>query len=78
MCNPQGLEATLFAFWANLYGCRLATYRVWRLHYLYVGRTCRAEGWQPTGFGGYIICMLGELLGQPTGFGGSFAGWANL
>ena len=78
VCNPQGLEATLFAFWANLYGCRLATYRVWRLHYLYVGRTCRAVGWQPTGFGGYIICMLGELLGQPTGFGGSFAGWANL
>ena len=51
------------ACWANLQGCRLATCRVWRLHYLHVGRTCRAVGWQPTGFGGYIICMLGELVG---------------
>ena len=61
--NLQGMEATLFACWANFWGCRLATYRVWRLHYLHVGRTSRAVGWQPTGFGGYIICMLGELVG---------------
>ena len=51
---------------------------------MYVGRTCRAVGCQPTGFGGYIFCMLDELVGlqvgnlqgleavgrQPTGFGG--------
>ena len=43
--------------------CMLATYRVWRLHYLHVGRTSRAVGWQPTGFGGCILCMLGELVG---------------
>ena len=61
--NLHGLEAALFACWANLYGRRLATYRVWRLHYLHVGRTYRAAGWQPTGFGGCIICMLGELVG---------------
>ena len=32
---------------------------------MHVGRACRAVGWQPTGRGGYIICMW-----QPTGFGG--------
>ena len=51
---------------------------------MHVGRTCRAVGWQPTGFGGYIISMFGKLVGlwvgnlqgleavgrQPTGFGG--------
>ena len=45
---------------------RLSTYRVWRLNYLHVGRTCRAVrsiDCQPTGFGGYSICMLGELVG---------------
>ena len=34
---------------------------------MHVGRTSRAVGWQPTGFGGYIICMLGELLGLQVG-----------
>ena len=28
---------------------------------------CRAVGWQPTGFGGYIVDMLGPLLGQQVG-----------
>ena len=27
-------------------------------------KSCWAVGWQPTGFGGYIIYMLGPLLGQ--------------
>ena len=81
--GPQGLEAALFACWANLKGCRLATYRecmlgelvglqvgnlrghrVWRLHYLHVGRTCRAAGWQPTGPQGLEAAL--------------FACWANL
>ena len=61
-CILQGLEAAFFACWANLSGRRLATYRVWRLHSLHIGRTCRAVGWQPTGFGGCIICILGELV----------------
>ena len=30
-------------------------------------KSCWAVGWQPTGFGGYIIDMPGPLLGQQVG-----------
>ena len=82
--GPQGLEAALFACWANLKGCRLATYRVCMLGELVglqVGnlrgqrgleaalfacwanlKGCRLATYRATGFGGCIICMLGELV----------------
>ena len=51
MGNLLGVEAALFHVGKTYNeGRRLAIYRVWRLHYLHVGRTCRAVGWQPTGF----------------------------
>ena len=40
----------------------LQGHRVWRLHDLHVGRTCRAVGWQPTG---------------PQGLEAAIACWAN-
>ena len=70
VANLQGFEPALhviFCSSACFWGCRLATYRVWRLHYMYVLLTLRAAGWQPTGFWGCITCIFCLLLGLQVG-----------
>ena len=65
--NLQGLEAAVLACFANFWGCRLATYRVWRLHYLHFLLTLMAAAEQPTGFGGCITCMFCQLFWLQVG-----------
>lgn len=35
---------------------------VWRPHYLHVGQTCGALGWQPRGFGGAVFACWPNFL----------------